>query len=95
VVGFRGEEGFRMLKHEGNFSTLIGQLGADAAKIDLQMANGLLPPPYSGPEQCQVGRVSRRPISVGDGRSAGPDKMDGGKRFWLRIEPATGSRVRI
>jgi hypothetical protein len=29
---FSGQEGFRMLKHDGNFSSLIGQLGADAAK---------------------------------------------------------------
>ena len=51
------EEGFRILKHDGNFSTLIGQLGADAAKIDLQIANALLHP-YSGPEKCRLGGVS-------------------------------------
>ena len=43
-----------MLKHDGNFSTLIGQLGADAAKTDLQIANGFLPPD-SGPGKCRLG----------------------------------------
>jgi len=29
---FRGQEGFCLLKHDGYFSSFVGQLGADAAK---------------------------------------------------------------
>jgi hypothetical protein len=33
---FNGEQSFRMLKHDGKFSTLVGQLGADAAEKNVR-----------------------------------------------------------